>query len=68
MVNVSSPNTPGLRALQQRQPLAELLAQVLAARARLRLERPPPLLLKIAPDLADDELAAFHAGLASAAL
>jgi len=47
VVNVSSPNTPGLRALQGREPLAELLAAVGAARQGPH----PPLLLKIAPDL-----------------
>jgi len=47
VVNVSSPNTPGLRALQGREPLAALLAAVRAARGGMR----PPLLLKIAPDL-----------------
>jgi dihydroorotate dehydrogenase len=49
VVNVSSPNTPGLRALQGREPLAELLAAVGAARQGPR----PPLLLKIAPDLTE---------------
>ncbi|HXU57736.1 MAG TPA: quinone-dependent dihydroorotate dehydrogenase [Verrucomicrobiae bacterium] len=49
VVNVSSPNTPGLRALQGREPLAELLAAVGAARQGSR----PPLLLKIAPDLTE---------------
>ena len=53
VVNVSSPNTPGLRALQGREPLAALLAAVKAARDRL--ERRPPLLLKIAPDLTDED-------------
>lgn len=55
VVNVSSPNTPGLRALQGREPLAALLA---ATRAALREAVPlntPPLLLKIAPDLTDDD-------------
>ncbi len=47
VINVSSPNTPGLRALQGRAPLAALIATVLAARGANR----PPLLLKIAPDL-----------------
>jgi dihydroorotate dehydrogenase len=51
VINVSSPNTPGLRALQSRDALAALIAAVLDARARL--ERRPPLLLKIAPDLTD---------------
>lgn len=51
VVNVSSPNTPGLRALQSRDALAALIEAVLAARAGLM--RRPPLLLKIAPDLTD---------------
>src|SRR5262249_18596447 len=49
VVNVSSPNTPGLRALQGREPLTALLAAVNAACG----ERKRPLLLKIAPDLTD---------------
>jgi dihydroorotate dehydrogenase len=51
VINVSSPNTPGLRALQSRDALAALIAAVLEARAEHT--RRPPLLLKIAPDLAD---------------
>ncbi|MBP2301595.1 quinone-dependent dihydroorotate dehydrogenase [Azospirillum picis] len=51
VVNVSSPNTPGLRALQGRDPLRALLERVLEARAACGLRRNPPLLLKIAPDL-----------------
>jgi dihydroorotate dehydrogenase len=51
-VNVSSPNTPGLRALQGRAALTELLLAVLAAR-----QRPTPVLVKIAPDLTEDDLA-----------
>jgi dihydroorotate dehydrogenase len=51
VINVSSPNTPGLRALQSRDALVALIAAVLAARAALA--RRPPLLLKIAPDLTD---------------
>jgi dihydroorotate dehydrogenase len=51
VINVSSPNTPGLRALQSRDALAALIAAVLEARAELT--RRPPLLLKIAPDLTD---------------
>ncbi|PWC34188.1 quinone-dependent dihydroorotate dehydrogenase [Azospirillum sp. TSO35-2] len=50
-VNVSSPNTPGLRALQGREPLRALLDRVLEARAACGLSRNPPVLLKIAPDL-----------------
>lgn len=53
-VNISSPNTPGLRALQGRQELDELLSQLLAAREALSLKR--PLLLKIAPDLLPEDM------------
>jgi dihydroorotate dehydrogenase len=51
VINVSSPNTPGLRALQSRDALAALIETVLATRNGLA--RRPPLLLKIAPDLTD---------------
>ena len=50
VVNVSSPNTPGLRALQDEKPLRELLGALSAAN-RARGEGRRPLLLKIAPDL-----------------
>lgn len=51
VVNVSSPNTPGLRALQGRGELEDLLSRVTAA-----LPSPaPPLLLKIAPDLTEED-------------
>jgi dihydroorotate dehydrogenase len=51
-VNVSSPNTPGLRNLQQAAALDELLARVIDARERAAIGRArKPLLLKIAPDL-----------------
>lgn len=53
-LNVSSPNTPGLRDLQRPARLAELLALADALRAELG---PWPLLVKIAPDLDDAELA-----------
>ncbi len=46
-VNISSPNTPGLRALQDRAALDELLGPVMAARG----ESGPPVFLKVAPDL-----------------
>lgn len=49
-VNVSSPNTPGLRGLQAREPLRRLLGELLSARAGLASPT-RPLLLKIAPDL-----------------
>jgi dihydroorotate dehydrogenase len=55
VVNVSSPNTPGLRALQGRDPLRVLLGRVLDARTACGLTRPPPLLLKIAPDLTEED-------------
>lgn len=56
-VNVSSPNTPGLRELQDRGPLDELLAALTAEAGSLawssHQERPVPVLVKIAPDLDD---------------
>jgi dihydroorotate dehydrogenase len=53
-VNVSSPNTPGLRGLQERGPLEDLLGRLMAARADLAGGgAAKPLLLKIAPDLDD---------------
>jgi dihydroorotate dehydrogenase len=65
VVNVSSPNTPGLRALQGREPLAALLARALEARDRAGGRR-PPLLLKIAPDLTpEDEADVAEVALAS---
>jgi len=54
-VNVSSPNTPGLRDLQQAAALDDLLARALAARDRSASPR-TPVLLKIAPDLTPGEL------------
>ncbi|HXE25063.1 MAG TPA: dihydroorotate dehydrogenase (quinone), partial [Roseiarcus sp.] len=48
-LNVSSPNTPGLRDLQRRDALDDLVARVVAARDEIEPRR--PLLLKIAPDL-----------------
>lgn len=53
-MNVSSPNTPGLRDLQGEERLAAILDAIAARRAGL--DRTPPLLVKIAPDLADDAL------------
>jgi dihydroorotate dehydrogenase len=54
VINVSSPNTPGLRDLQGRRALEALIAAVLAA--RLETGMAPPLLIKIAPDLAPEDL------------
>ena len=69
-INVSSPNTPGLRALQTRGALEELLGRLLLARQMLSAagDGDPPLLLKVAPDLEDDEIetiveVALHFGL-----
>ena len=56
-VNISSPNTPGLRNLQQASVLDDLLARVVDARDRVtRNSGPTPVLLKIAPDLALGDL------------
>jgi len=61
-VNVSSPNTPGLRTLQERAPLDELLAALTAEAGSLawsqgsRRQRPVPVLVKIAPDLTDQAI------------
>ena len=54
VVNISSPNTPGLRAMQSREPLQRLLAAATAARADGTAR--PPLLVKIAPDLTPEDL------------
>ena len=51
VVNVSSPNTPGLRALQSRNHLEILLDAVQSALSIAAPNNPPPLLLKVAPDL-----------------
>jgi dihydroorotate dehydrogenase len=56
VVNVSSPNTPGLRDLQAVEKLRPLLRAVQEALEASRPERPPPLLVKIAPDLSDDNI------------
>jgi dihydroorotate dehydrogenase len=53
-INISSPNTPGLRDLQAPDALDALLRRVQAARAAL--PRKPPLLVKLAPDLAAEDL------------
>ena len=57
-VNISSPNTPGLRDLQARSALGELLEAVVAARDTRAREtgRRVPLLLKIAPDVMEEDL------------
>ena len=54
VVNVSSPNTPNLRDLQEKEPLTKLL-RILQER-NLAHDMPKPILLKIAPDLTDGQL------------
>ena len=56
VVNISSPNTPGLRALQERAQMEDLLGQVQDQITRLPLPARPPLVVKIAPDLTENEL------------
>jgi dihydroorotate dehydrogenase len=57
VINISSPNTPGLRQLQEEAALRRLLGRL--AEARAKFSRRPPLLLKLAPDLTETELAAL---------
>ena len=54
VVNVSSPNTPNLRELQEKEPLKALLSALKADNAKF--PKPRPILLKIAPDLTDSQL------------
>ncbi len=59
VVNVSSPNTPGLRELQDREPLTKLLKKLKSQNSKLAKSfnlKEKPILLKIAPDLTDDQL------------
>lgn len=54
VVNVSSPNTPGLRELQEKEPLIYILKRLMQENAQK--PTPKPILLKIAPDLTDSQL------------
>ena len=54
VVNVSSPNTPGLRELQEKEPLKKILSRL--KEANNKKVNPKPILLKIAPDLTDAQL------------
>ena len=54
VVNVSSPNTPNLRALQNKAPLTQLLSTLKGLNEKK--DQPKPILLKIAPDLSNDQL------------
>jgi dihydroorotate dehydrogenase len=58
-INISSPNTPGLRALQTKAALEELLGRLAEAAAALPAEGRRPLFLKVAPDLEDGEVEAI---------
>lgn len=57
-VNISSPNTPGLRGLQAPDALDALLSRLISARAARMAEGAPhrPIVVKLAPDLSDEEL------------
>jgi dihydroorotate dehydrogenase len=69
-VNISSPNTPGLRSLQSRASLAELLSRVRLAReaALAGSGKRTPIFLKIAPDLSETELEEIAAEVADKAI
>jgi dihydroorotate dehydrogenase len=54
VVNVSSPNTPNLRELQEKKPLTELLSKLESRNSEHKTKK--PILLKIAPDLTNDQL------------
>jgi len=54
VVNVSSPNTPNLRELQDKEPLTEILGKL--QKINSGKEKPKPILLKIAPDLSNAQL------------
>jgi dihydroorotate dehydrogenase len=54
VVNVSSPNTPGLRALQEKEPLMNILQHL--QQKNLKRPKAKPILLKIAPDLTNEQL------------
>lgn len=53
-VNVSSPNTPNLRALQDKEPLKHILSRLMERNRQKK--HPKPILLKIAPDLSNEQL------------
>lgn len=55
VVNVSSPNTPGLRALQEKPALEKILSTLIDKNASMQVQK--PILLKIAPDLSDEQIA-----------
>jgi dihydroorotate dehydrogenase len=65
-VNISSPNTPGLRALQTKAALDELLGRLAEQRtALIKTTADRPVFLKVAPDVADDEIEAIVGSVAT---
>ena len=56
VINVSSPNTPGLRALQGKEMLAKLLKDVVEERNRIAVGGLPKIAVKVACDLNEEEL------------
>lgn len=54
-VNISSPNTPGLRDLQEKEPLTELLSALMKRVRQVCPDYPTPLLVKLAPDLTEKQ-------------
>jgi dihydroorotate dehydrogenase len=71
VLNVSSPNTPGLRDLQSETSIVPLVQAVLAQRNILSLEFPghcPPILVKIAPDLTDEAILSIGSSLAKSGI
>ena len=72
VINVSSPNTPGLRNLQRKGMLEELLSGVVAARDSLVASSSssykPPVLVKVAPDLDEEQLLDIAAAVQSAGI
>lgn len=58
-INISSPNTPGLRALQTKSALEELLGRIVATADSLPQGQAVPMFLKVAPDLEDGEVEAI---------
>ena len=67
-INISSPNTPGLRALQTRAALDDLLGRLNEAAASLPAQQAVPWFLKVAPDLDDSEVEAIAESVAAQGL
>lgn len=65
VINVSSPNTPGLRALQGREQLQRLLGDVVRERDSIQVEGLPKIAVKVAADLSEQELSDVAAAVRS---